>query len=266
MEVLLGAWRGAGLVESHPVGVVHPAPKGGKRGAVTILSPASRRRLMRKLATVRIDAFAGALFITLTYPDLIPASCKVQKDFKRFRERLDYLFPAACGFWRVEVKERLSGVCLGLPAPHLHVLTFGVDWIPFEWLQKAWWESVGSGDLAHFEAGTHIERVSDVGRARRYISKYVAKEWDVEMVGLGRRWGTFGDLEKVQGSFEFQELTVKGASKIARVCDGLKRSVVRRRKFKNGRAIKWSRKRVKVQERSAYWLTDADVLGKLSAS
>jgi hypothetical protein len=109
-------WEGASLVELDTD--IHGALRvaGGKRGKISGFSPASRRRLLRKLAKTRCDCLPH--FVTLTYPDRFPRDAqRWKRDLDALLKRLRRLFPASAGVWKLEVKERQSGGSAGAIAP-----------------------------------------------------------------------------------------------------------------------------------------------------
>lgn len=121
-------WRGGRLVKvRRETGRV--AGSGGKRSTCKVFSKGARWRFMQRLAMTRTTQIP--LFVTLTYPDQFPADRHVWKrDLDVFLKRLRRLHPNAAGFWRLELKERLSGENAGKIAPHFHLLLWGVPW---EW-------------------------------------------------------------------------------------------------------------------------------------
>ena len=126
-------WEGASLVELDTD--IHGALRvaGGKRGKISGFSPASRRRLLRKLAKTRCDCLPH--FVTLTYPDRFPRDAqRWKRDLDALLKRLRRLFPASAGVWKLEVKERQSGDSAGAIAPHFHVLLWGV---PESWEDRS---------------------------------------------------------------------------------------------------------------------------------
>ena len=194
-------YPGAGLVEMHKPGDSEAAR--GVRGVVKGFSSASRLRLLKWLARVRLDALLP-LFLGLTYPDNAPLDChKYKRDIKVFIQRLVYEFPDVCGFWRLEFVPRLSGTLLGELVGHFHLVLWGIT-LPrgrdekkafYARIRRIWWEVVGSGDPDHLEAGTRLEPI----RSRRgvffYVSKYIGKVDESALAmryteGLGRVWGT----------------------------------------------------------------------------
>jgi hypothetical protein len=260
-DFLLGQWLGGSLVELRPLGVEHPAPIGGKRSSVNSFSSAARRRLQRLLASIRTDAFDHAIFITFTYPDEIPSQSKRRRDWDRMQTSFRREFPSACGIWRLEFIERKSGKNIGKVAGHYHFLVFNLTEPLLQWLSFAWYRVVGSGDEKHLRAGTSFEECWNREQAAFYLCKYAAKEWDLEIEGSGRRWGVLGDLSKIRGELVYQKVERKEAAKVARVCDGVRRANVRRRKKKSPGTVKWSRKRASI-ERSAFWFQNGSRLNE----
>ena len=178
----------------------------GDRQQIIAFTKRSRKNMLEKLAKVRNPT--GGLFCTLTYPGEFGYSPSQVKDhLKRFRKRLLRRFPDAGVFWRMELKERLSGASMGQIAPHFHLLVFlreaAIPLVDFRvWLARTWWECVGSGSLDHLAAGTQADLILNRAHAQRYASKYAAKEDDDSTVVLfqnwnswGRRWGTFGEFD-----------------------------------------------------------------------
>jgi hypothetical protein len=119
-------WDGGALVELKGPGVTGNAPRGGgKRGKVGPFSPASRQRLMRKLAQIRTAVLPH--FIGLTYPDeFTPQPQQWKRDLDTFFKRVRRQFPDAAAVWHLEQEPRKSGTHLGELAPHFHILLWGV--------------------------------------------------------------------------------------------------------------------------------------------
>lgn len=174
---------------------------GGKRGRVSTFSKASRKRFLEKLAKVR-SPMEGAFFITLTYPgEWNPDPRTWKRDLDTFNKRAVRAIPGIGGFWRLEFQSR--------GAPHYHLLVFNVGWNKFalrQWVRNAWYEVVDSGDERHLKAGTQVDIIHNRRHAFAYAAKYAAKVHDDlipryldqetgELVGPGRYWGTFGDVD-----------------------------------------------------------------------
>lgn len=159
---------------------------GGQRGAVSGFSRASRRRLLQFLHMIDRERSGLPLFVTLTYPREWPGDPRRWKrDLRAWLARLRREMPAAWCVWRLEPQRR--------GAPHYHLLVFGVQRLPIEWLSRTWYEVVGSDDERHLRAGTQVQAVESWRRVIGYAAKYLAKEvgelpaeWQE---GVGRWWG-----------------------------------------------------------------------------
>ncbi len=171
--------------------------RGGDRGEIQTFSFASRRRLMRFIATLRKDA--PALFITLTYPDRFPTDAKRWKrDLKAFSLRLKREYPLAAFIWRLEFKSRKSGYNTGEIAPHYHLILYGVEHtkrknlrVFQQWLSQAWYEVVNSNDDKHLSAGTGCTPIKSHRGVMAYASKYLSKVEQAAVGKVGRYWGAY---------------------------------------------------------------------------
>lgn len=170
----------------------HPGtapPPGASRGVVSTLSKRSRKRLLRKLASIDHDKLhCMPLFVTLTYPGTWPADPKQWKrDLDNICKRLQRRFPNAAIVWKLEPQQR--------GAPHFHLLLFNVPWLDRDWIAQAWYDVVGSNDPNHLLAGTEVRRVRSWRGVLSYAAKYVAKvneELPTGWENVGRIWGIRG--------------------------------------------------------------------------
>lgn len=152
-----------------------------KRGTVDGFSAAARKRLIELL--LRLDV-SVAVFVTLTYPSLYPSPAESKDDLRKFWQRLVRRNGDTWAVWRLEMQKR--------GAPHYHLLV-GYPYLPHEYVARAWYEVVGSGDEAHLAAGTRVEGLRSRNGVIYYASKYVAKqEAGQSDVHLGRSWGVLG--------------------------------------------------------------------------
>ncbi|MBZ0214272.1 MAG: hypothetical protein K8H99_10770, partial [Nitrospirae bacterium] len=163
-----------------------PPPKGACRGRVAGFTRASRRRLIRLLQSVHRERAGLPLFVTLTYPREWPGSPKVWKrDLDAWLQRLKRAHPEAWAVWRLEPQRR--------GAPHYHLLVFGADRLPKQWLSRTWFEVVGSGDERPLRAGTQVQRSRQwngvVRDAAKYLGKLVDDLPEGWRLGVGRWWG-----------------------------------------------------------------------------
>lgn len=142
--------------------------KAAPRGQVQGFSSASRRRLMRYVAT--LDSSVIPLFVTLTYPAEFDRSYTVWKnDLHKFARRFATKYKNGGFIWRLEPQKR--------GAPHYHLLVYGVqDKEEFKvWCAKAWDGCVDSDDPKHLLYGSHVEVLRSARGTRCYVSKYIAK-------------------------------------------------------------------------------------------
>lgn len=145
-----------------------------KRGNVTTFSRKSRLKLLKLIATVDWGKIPNSLFMTLTYPDKVDwTTCKARNKHKylmmRFVEK--HLGRPVKGVWRIEWKPRKSGECVGMIAPHYHLLLLGEVWIPWRKIRE-WWLKAIAWDKT---VSTHVRRCQSAKKAALYVSKYVAK-------------------------------------------------------------------------------------------
>jgi hypothetical protein len=168
------------------------ASGGGERGEITSFSSASRRRLMRLIAS--LERGERPIFVTMTYPDIFPDDmAKWKRDIDAFGKRLARKHPEAGFLWRIEFKERKSGRSAGKTAPHFHLLVYGAGYRGLlEWVPVAWWGVVGSKNEDHLSAGTRVERIFSWGGIMRYVGKYIAKRDSYPDGWQGRAWGIIG--------------------------------------------------------------------------
>lgn len=161
----------------------------GARGEVTSFSRSSRRRLMRLIA--KTDRSDKPLFVTLTYPGSFDSSFDGWKrDIDVFGKRFARRFGEGSFVWRLEFKKRKTGAMKGEVAPHFHLLVWGVGLSDARsFADKAWYETVGSGDQAHLRAGVSCQHLRRWSGTISYVSKYLAKVEDMPAGWKGRVWG-----------------------------------------------------------------------------
>jgi len=184
---------------------VQPVGKevGGRRGAITDFSLASRRRMMRLLSTIRL-VDTVTMFVTLTCPDDFPDHETQLAYFEAFRRRLERLLPGAGAIWRVEYKRRKSGVNRDQVAPHWHLILVVPKHLVRDdlWQDIAtdWHEIAGNGDPDHALHGCDIKPMQSRRKTYYYLSKYAGKTDDDGHGIQGRRWGVIGCLDTSPGT------------------------------------------------------------------
>lgn len=161
--------------------------RGGRRSHISGFSRASRRRLLRRMASVNRLVAPLPAFVTLTYPREWPEDHRVWKNHLRaFLKRLRRAYGRLPVVWRLEFQKR--------GAPHFHLLCFGLRLTPElrSWCSRVWYEIVQSGDEKHLRAGTNCEQPKSWRMVTAYLSKYIAKvdaDDDEELPSCGRIWG-----------------------------------------------------------------------------
>jgi hypothetical protein len=197
----------------------HKRRGGGIRERVRGFSRASRRNLLRCLASINrsaFRAFKGRLIaITLTYPHEYPEDPEVCKNhLKALRKRLQRKFGDFAGCWRLGIQRR--------GAFHFHVLLF----VPPSYISvrelctfvsRSWYEICGETSEGHLLAGTRVEEIRNWRKATSYAEKYLAKEEQFPQdLQTGRIWGMWNPkLLPVQ--WETVEVSLRDAFRIRRI-------------------------------------------------
>ena len=197
------------------------------RGEIVAWSRRSRLRMVETMCSLDwgpvVDPGPGRrpVMVTLTLPgawlDVAPTGRDFKRLFDRFRKRWARKWGAVAWVWKLEFQRR--------GAPHLHIYTAVPTDPEFkDWLSRAWYEVVGSGDERHLRAGTGIDwgegiRASDPKRLGVYFLKratghnlgldkeyqhIVPEQWRGEGNGPGRFWGYYG-LDKCEVEVELDD-------------------------------------------------------------
>jgi hypothetical protein len=154
---------------------------GGIRDKVRGFSRASRRNLLRRLASINRSAFRAfrgrMIFVTLTYPKQYPQDPKLCKQhLKVLRKRLQREFGPFAAFWRLGIQRR--------GAWHFHLLLFvGSSFRPLDelrsFISSSWYEVTGKVSEGHLLAGTRVEAVKRWKQATSYVERYMAKPEEI---------------------------------------------------------------------------------------
>jgi hypothetical protein len=191
----------------------------GNRGVILGFSGASRLRMLRFFNSVdRLAVVPLCLwFLTLTYPAQWPSDARAWKaQLKAFKKRLERAWGHMGVVWKLEPQDR--------GAPHFHLILnvapemsaglvrlgerfrngrrqtiwTGGKLSEFrQWVSRAWFEVVGSGDERHLHAGTSVEPLESWNGVVSYASKYIGKEAVFadqatgEALRVGRIWGVW---------------------------------------------------------------------------
>jgi hypothetical protein len=150
---------------------------GGIRARVRGFSRASRRNLLRRLASINrrtFRAFKGRMiFVTLTYPKQYPEDPELcKRHLKALRKRLHREYGSFVAFWRMGMQRRA--------AFHFHVLLFvGSSFGPIgelrRFISSSWYEVTGKVSEGHLRTGTRVEAVKKWKQATSYVERYLAK-------------------------------------------------------------------------------------------
>jgi len=168
-------------------------PNPSKRGEVTVFSQKSRRRLLRALCCLKVDAVCYTMALTLpgatdhldhqTVIDLFRTLIRRLRAVKRFQH--------VSGYWKRELQKR--------GAIHYHLLLYGLDDPVFRAEFQAWmvaqWNRLVCVGLCEEETEKHRwwharEENMEPVRSMGYFAKYVQKG-DDDAPLKGRWWADF---------------------------------------------------------------------------
>jgi hypothetical protein len=192
---------------------------GGIREKVRGFSRASRRNLLRRLASINRSAFRASrgriIFVTLTYPHAYPEDPEACKGhLKAFRKRLQREYGSFAAFWRLGIQRR--------EALHFHLLLFvGRSFGPIRELRRfissSWYEVTGRVSEGHLHAGTRVEAAKKWKQATSYVERYLAKPEEFpEGLQTGRIWGVWNeDLLPVR--WETAQVSLRDAFRMRRI-------------------------------------------------
>jgi hypothetical protein len=191
----------------------------GMRDRVRGFSRASRRNLLRRLASINRRAFKAfkgrIIFVSLTYPHEYPEDPELCKNhLKALRRRLQREFGTFAAFWRLGIQQR--------GAWHFHLLMFiGPSFGPIDELRRfissSWYEVTGKVSEGHLRAGTRVEAVKKWREATSYVERYMAKPEEFpEGLQTGRIWGVWSE-ELLPVRWETVEVSLRDAFRIRRI-------------------------------------------------
>jgi hypothetical protein len=192
---------------------------GGIRNRVRGFSRASRRNLLRRLASINRRAFrtfkGRIIFVTLTYPHEYPQDPVLCKGhLKALRKRLQREFEPFAAFWRLGIQKR--------GAWHFHSLlfvgpSFGSIGELRRFISSSWYEVTGKVSEGHLRAGTRVEAVRRWKQATTYVERYMAKPEEFpEGLQTGRIWGIWNE-ELLPVRWETVEVSLRDAFRIRRI-------------------------------------------------
>ena len=191
---------------------------GGIRDRVRGFSRASRRNLLRRLASINRTAFRSfkgrLIFVTLTYSGEYPENPEVcKRHLRAFRKRLRRQYGPFAAFWRLGIQRR--------GAWHFHLLLFvgprvGPQKELRRFVSSSWYEVTGKVSEGHLRAGTRVEAVRSWKKATSYAERYMAKpeEFPKELK-TGRIWGIWSE-ELLPVRWETTQISLQDAYRIRR--------------------------------------------------
>ena len=134
---------------------------GSRRGVIRTFSRASRRRLMRFMARLKVRKIR-ATFLTLTFTEMVTHE-RAKIVFKRFVMRLRRAFAQTSAVWRLEYQPKRGAI-------HYHLLLFNLPFWKQAEVQKCW-ESC----TEEHRSIVDIRLVHGARSVMAYVSKYIAK-------------------------------------------------------------------------------------------
>ncbi len=167
-----------------------------KRGRICGFTDGARFRCLKFIAGIDWASAGECYFLTLGYPDHIPWGEYVdrQMHLSNFQTLLRRHYDRPVPFsWRTEWMVRKSGACVGLIAPHNHLLVYGAQMLTKKNVWDWWMRAIGERDYANVSC----EEVYNAARVGLYTAKYAAKQ-DPCILGydaylgnpFGRSWGS----------------------------------------------------------------------------
>jgi hypothetical protein len=191
----------------------------GTRDRIKGFSRASRRNLLRHLASLNRSAFRAfkgrIIFVTLTYPDEYPKDPELcKRHLKALRKRLQREYGSFAAFWRLGIQRRAAW--------HFHLLLFvGPSVGPVGELRRfiysSWYEVTGKVSEGHLHAGTRVEVVKRWKQVTSYVERYMAKPEEFPKgLQTGRIWRIWSE-ELLPVRWETAEVSLRDAFRIRRI-------------------------------------------------
>jgi len=190
----LAVWQGELIEITYTKNPLKPrAPS--KRGEIGGFTRHARLRMIRTLCRINWEQARKLLFVTLTYPDSHIDRSAYERSMDRSwfqRSMENYLEQKVGALWRIEWKARKTGSRKGDIACHVHLVLFGVDFLPYAVVNSLWSNALGVSTYLR----TEVKRIKGARDAAKYVSKYAAKlPDDRSLVNCsylntkGRHWG-----------------------------------------------------------------------------
>ena len=172
-----------------------------KRGRIVAYSEKSKRRYRFIL---RNTQKLWSHELEVSYPSEFPMDGKkVKRDIRLLKESLQREYPGIAWTWRLGFQRR--------NAPHVHFLMDRP--VDYKWLAKRWYEIVGSGDPKHLRAGTHVDKIRNIGKMINYMVTYMADDKETVVPegfeDVGRFWGVKRGIVECE---EFKKIAPYGVA------------------------------------------------------
>lgn len=169
------------------------------RGKIKGFSAGSRLRMFKIINRIDLTPRGRSTFATFTWRDdlgrpekgrLTLARSQCQRSLERAAGQQ---WP---GIWRIEWKERKTGIFAGEYMPHIHVIYFSVGFLPIAAWSSSWSTAIGW----HGRVSVKVVEIRDIRRCMYYVSKYVAKPDGLCNLDIpsylsthvgGRMWGLY---------------------------------------------------------------------------
>jgi hypothetical protein len=191
----------------------------GVRERVRGFSRASRRNLLRRLASINRSAFKAfkgrMIFVTLTYPGEYPQDPVVcKRHLKALRKRLQREYKSFAAFWRMGIQMRGSW--------HFHLVLFvgasvGSLGELRHFISSSWYEVTGKISEGHLRAGTRVGAVKKWKQVTSCVERYMAKPEEFpDGLETGRIWGVWNE-ELLPVRWETAQVSLRDAFRIRRI-------------------------------------------------
>jgi hypothetical protein len=187
-------WQGDRLTVKVVNALKRETPKGGSK-AIHGFSEGARFRCLKYVAGIKWEDVGESYYVTLTYPDHIDWSehSTRQSHLSNFQAKLRRHYDRPVAFlWRTEWQTRKSGVCIGLAAPHFHLLVFNCPLLTKTNVWNWWMDCIGE----HVYVDVDVEGLYNRERVGLYMAKYAAKQdallgyvADLDRTVSGGAWG-----------------------------------------------------------------------------
>jgi hypothetical protein len=114
-----------------------------------------------------MDRQEDALFLSLTWHEVMPSPGEAKAALNRFSMKFSRRFPGGSYIWKLEPQER--------GFPHFHLFVYGVPWVDPQKLSELWHECTDEASEQHRKSGVDVEWVRDDGKVQAYLAEYFDK-------------------------------------------------------------------------------------------